>query len=157
MATFASLVGIKLKDNKGEDSYDLSPLIFGSKRNESLREATVHHSINGDFTLRKDEWKLLFSPGSGGWSYPKPEEVGKINPPLPDIQLYNMENDPAEKTNLYDKHPDIVKELTSLMASCILNGRSTPGTPQKNTGGPTGKEKEIIRMSKMEVPRHVGQ
>jgi arylsulfatase A-like enzyme len=134
MATFAAVTGYRLKDNEGEDSFNLLPLFLDSYPEKFAREATVHHSINGSFTIRKGEWKLLFSPGSGGWSYPRPGKDDKVIAALPPIQLYNMKTDPGEKENLSGKYPDIVKELRTLMIKYIEDGRSTVGAPQKNDG-----------------------
>lgn len=41
-------------------------------------------------------------------------------------QLYNLRTDPAEKENLYDKHPDIVAELGALLKQYKTSGRSRP-------------------------------
>jgi arylsulfatase A-like enzyme len=131
MATFASIVAYDLKDNEAEDSYNLLPVLLHPNFNLNIREATVHHSINGSFAIRKGDWKLIFAAGSGGWSFPTP---GKAEEGLPPIQLYNLKKDPAEKINCYNQFPLIVKELTALMKKYIQEGRSTPGTPQKNDG-----------------------
>jgi arylsulfatase A-like enzyme len=131
MATFASIVAYDLKDNEAEDSYNLLPVLLHPNFNLDIREATVHHSINGSFAIRKGDWKLIFAAGSGGWSFPTP---GKAEEGLPPIQLYNLKKDPAEKINCYNQFPLIVKELTALMKKYIQEGRSTPGTPQKNDG-----------------------
>lgn len=72
MATFASIVGYDLKDNEAEDSYNLLPLLLKPSIPMAIREATVHHSINGSFAIRKGEWKLILAAGSGGWSFPRP-------------------------------------------------------------------------------------
>ena len=53
---------------------------------------------------------------------------------LPPIQLYDMENDVSETTNVYDRFPDVVDELKQILTQCVISGRSTPGMPQKNTG-----------------------
>lgn len=135
-ATFSAVTGYQLKDNEGEDSYNILPLLLNTRPQKMIREATVHHSIDGDFTIRKGNWKLLFSPGSGGWSAPKSND--KNIKSLPPYQLYNMESDPGESKNLCDEYPETVRELKSLMIKYIKDGRSTPGTPQKNDG------KEIV-------------
>jgi arylsulfatase A len=132
MATFAAITGYILASNEGEDSYDLLPAILHPENKQIIREATVSHSINGSFTIRQDDWKLLLAAGSGGWSSPLPgsrEEDG-----LPPIQLYNLKDDPSEVENVQDKYPEVVQRLTSLLKKYIENGRSTPGTPQKNDG-----------------------
>ena len=52
MATASAIVNDSLKNNEGEDSYNLLPVLFENKLGGSLREATVHHSINGSEDLR---------------------------------------------------------------------------------------------------------
>ena len=139
-ATFATIADYQLKDSEGEDSYNILPLLLNEKEGDVIREATVHHSINGDFTIRKGEWKLLLSPSSGGWSFPKPGTDDEVIKTLPLIQLYNMKTDPAEKNNVYAEHPEVVKELKDLMIKYVKEGRSTPGTPQKNDGPEVWKQ-----------------
>ena len=139
-ATFATIADYQLKDSEGEDSYNILPLLLNEKEGDVIREATVHHSINGDFTIRKGEWKLLLSPSSGGWSFPKPGTDDEVIKTLPLIQLYNMKTDPAEKNNVYAEHPEVVKELKDLMIKYVKEGRSTPGAPQKNDGPEVWKQ-----------------
>ena len=38
---------------------------------------------------------------------------GKSNPNAP-IELYDLESDPAETTNIADAHPDIIKEVQAV-------------------------------------------
>lgn len=139
-ATFATIADYQLKDSEGEDSYNILPLLLNEKEGDVIREATVHHSINGDFTIRKGEWKLLLSPSSGGWSFPKPGTDDEVIKTLPLIQLYNMKTDPAEKNNVYAEHPEVVQELKDLMIKYVKEGRSTPGTSQKNDGPEVWKQ-----------------
>jgi arylsulfatase A len=55
----------------------------------------------------------------GDWKYidnALPEELPEarrkqINMPL-ELQLYNLSDDPAESSNLYDQYPEIVKKLS---------------------------------------------
>jgi len=131
MATFAKITDYNLADNEAEDSYNLLSVLLKPDYDQIIREATVSHSINGSFTIRKDGWKLLMAAGSGGWSYPRP---GKDTVGLPPIQLYNLKADPGEESNVYNQHPEVVKELKSLLKKYIEEGRSTPGAPQKNDG-----------------------
>ncbi|WP_405398692.1 arylsulfatase [Maribacter sp. Asnod2-G09] len=131
MATASELVNVKLPDTAGEDSYSILPILKGESYNKPLREATVHHSGTGRFAIRKEEWKLILWPGSGGWSSPSTEEEMQG---LPEFQLYNLKEDPTEKKNLVAEHPQKVKELQSLLEKYITQGRSTPGIPQKNDG-----------------------
>jgi arylsulfatase A len=131
MATCAEIAGYDLADNEGEDSYSMMPLFEHRVMKKPLREATIHHSINGSFAIRKGDWKLIMCAGSGGWSFPRPEDKSVIDT-LPEIQLYNLAENPGERKNLYATHPEKVEELRSLLKDYILNGRSTPGEAQNN-------------------------
>ena len=130
MATLADIVGSDLKENEAEDSFSLLPILLNSGE-KFEREATVHHSINGSFAIRKDNYKLIFCRGSGGWSFPRPGKDDMSE--LPKFQLYDLEKDPSEKDNLYEELPEKVDELTTLMISHIENGRSGSGVKQSNT------------------------
>jgi arylsulfatase A len=130
MATSAEISGYALKDNEGEDSYSLVELFDADKEISEFREATVHHSINGSFAIRQSDWKLVMAKGSGGWSFPKPNDPAEAD--LPDVQLYNLASDPGETTNLQAENPEKVAALKSLLSKYIKDGRSTPGAPQQN-------------------------
>ena len=123
-----------MKDNEAEDSYDILPLLLNTSEKKIIREAIVHHSINGEFSLRRGDWKLLLSPSSGGWSYPRPGRDTAVIRTLPPIQLYNIKNDHEETKNVYSENPEIVRELRDMMIRYINEGRSTPGAAQKNDG-----------------------
>jgi arylsulfatase A-like enzyme len=131
MATCAAIVGEELADDTGEDSYSILPVMTDAEYEGPIREATVHHSINGSFSIRQGQWKLEMCPGSGGWSHPRP---GKATEGLPPIQLYDMKGDVSEKRNVYQDHPEVVEVLIKLLTDYVKNGRSTPGSPQKNNG-----------------------
>ena len=132
-ATCAEIVGQPVADTAAEDSVSILPDLLGTTK-KPVREAVVHHSINGSFALRQGDWKLSLCPGSGGWSLPKPPK--KKNQPAPKqwVQLYNLAEDPAETTNLADQHPEMVERMTALAQKYIDDGRSTPGAKQSNTG-----------------------
>ncbi|WP_148232054.1 sulfatase family protein [Maribacter sp. HTCC2170] len=138
LATVADILNVDLLDNQGEDSFSILPLLDTTDKREFKREATVHHSINGSFALRKANWKMIFCTGSGGWSDPKPNSEGIEE--LPKFQLYDLANDPSEQTNLFGHHPDIEGQLSELMLDYIDDGRSTPGKKQTNEENGFGNE-----------------
>lgn len=129
LATAADITGFELPANAGEDSVSLLPLMDGSA-DSPVREATVHHSINGSFSIRQGKWKLCLCPGSGGWSGPRPKEAKQQQ--LPPIQLFDLSADIAETTNVYEDHPGVVEQLTALLQRYVDEGRSTPGERQAN-------------------------
>jgi arylsulfatase A-like enzyme len=132
MATCADIIKYKLKPNEAEDSYSMLPLLTNKNLNKFTREATVHHSINGSFAIRKGVWKLILCPDSGGWSFPNPKKDKLIIEKLPKYQLYNLQEDPGEAKNLEASNIEKVKELKILLLKYIYSGRSTPGIPQNN-------------------------
>jgi len=129
MATCAEILGTKLPDNAGEDSVSFMPALIG-QANQALREAIVHHSINGSFAIRQGNWKLSLCPGSGGWSAPRPGRDNSSE--LPPVQLFDLKADIGEQQNLQAQHPEIVARLTALLKKYVDQGRSTPGAPQQN-------------------------
>lgn len=120
MATCAEIVGAKLPRDAAEDSVSMLPALLG-KANRPLREAIVHHSINGSFAIRQGNWKLCLCPGSGGWSAPRP---GKQPKNAPSVQLYDLSQDIGEQKNLQGEHPEIVERLTKLLKKYQTEGRS---------------------------------
>ncbi len=129
MATCAQIVDAKLPDTAAEDSVGFLAAMEG-KVDKPLREAIVHHSINGSFAIRQTNWKLALCPGSGGWSAPRPsrDDTSDLSP----VQLYDLAEDIGEKNNVQDRHPEVVQRLTKLLQRYVAEGRSTPGTAQKN-------------------------
>lgn len=131
MATCAELAEMELMDNEAEDSFSMLPLFKDPEASDFRREATVHHSINGSFAIRKDDFKLVLCPGSGGWSDPKPSSPQIKD--MPPVQLFDLSKDPGERENLYLQYPEKVDELKALLATYIEEGRSTPGEKQQNS------------------------
>jgi len=128
LATIADIVGAEIPDEAAEDSYSLYPLMSSNADGEyDTNRALIHHSFTGYMAIRQGKWKLNMLRGSGGSLEPKliiPKE-GEAK-----YELYDIENDPEESTNLYFEHPEIVKALEARITEMITTGRSTDGTPQ---------------------------
>jgi arylsulfatase A-like enzyme len=123
LATVAGVVGATLPADAGEDSFDLGPVLLGRKLDHPIRDAVVHHSGDGTFGIRQGPWKLAMALGSHGFSDPK--DV-KPQPGGPKGQLYNLDDDPEEKHNLWLEKPDVVKHLTDLLEKYKADGRTRP-------------------------------
>ncbi len=130
-ATFADIIKAQYPDSVAEDSYSLLPAFRNEKVDPGFRGPVIHHSSRGYFAIRDGKWKLNMFRGSGGSLKPAFFKPGEGEAPF---ELYNIEEDPGETTNLYFEYPEIVDSLTTLITSYILEGRSTPGRPQKNDG-----------------------
>ncbi|MCX8495556.1 MAG: arylsulfatase [Akkermansiaceae bacterium] len=129
IATCAELLGSKLPANAGEDSVSILPHLLGKTKSQT-RPAIVHHSVNGRFAIRQDQWKLELCAGSGGWG--KPNENSARSQNLPPVQLYDLSTDIAENNNVQAEHPEIVTRLRSLLEQYVSDGRSAPGPKQSN-------------------------
>ena len=126
--TLQEITGQPKNDNGGEDSFSLLPAFCGKKK--TSRKSLVSHSIDGSFAIRKGDWKLCLSAGSGGWSSPK--EINAKKQGLPPMQLFNLKKDRGEKSNLLGKMEGKAKELILLLDKEVKNGRSSPGKPVSN-------------------------
>ncbi len=126
--TLESIAGVPRKDRGGEDGFDLSPVFAGA--DASARDTLVSHSIEGAFAIRQGPWKLCLCAGSGGWSAPREDQARKRD--LPKMQLFNLDVDPGEETNLIAGYPDKVAELLALLKEQVTNGRCTPGEKLSN-------------------------
>ena len=127
-ATLRDVTGQPAEDLGGEDSHSLVPVFNGSEK--SSRTSLISHSIGGSFAIRKGDWKLCLSSGSGGWSAPR-EKVAKKNG-LPKMQLFNLKSDRGEQKNLVSDEPEQVESLLKLLAEEVTRGRSTEGNPVSN-------------------------
>ncbi len=129
IATCAALLETRLPDNAGEDSVSFLPALLGTD-SSPLREAIVHHSIQGKFAIRQGQWKLALCSGSGGWAEPK--DATATLQKLPETQLYDLAADTGERSNQVLMQPEVAERLSKVLDMYIANGRTTPGVKQSN-------------------------
>ena len=127
-ATIGDCIGTKVPADSCEDSVSFFPAFKGEPI-ETNREGLIHHSISGHFAYRTKQWKLVLARGSGGWSSPTEKQVSKD---APEGQLYRMDSDAAEQTNLYLSEPEMVAQLLEKLTRDVTNGRTTEGNPSSN-------------------------
>lgn len=128
MATCAAAVDAKLPNDAAEDSFNLLAILLGDTK-EQVRPFTLHQTISLALSIRRGNWKYLDHKSSGGNNYTK-GPLAKLNLPeaAPEApgQLYDLETDPGETNNLYNQHPEIVKELKGQLEATKQSGRSAP-------------------------------
>lgn len=122
LASVAAIVGKPLPRDAGEDSFNQLPALLGTAK-APVRTDVVHHSMDGYFAIREGDWKLTLGLGSGGFTAPKSVEPA---PDGPAGQLFHLKDDPGEQYNLYQKHPEIVDRLASLVEKYRKQGYSRP-------------------------------
>ena len=123
-ATMAQIVGHDLAEDEAEDSTSILPILRG--KDEAVRGAMIHHSLNGTFALRFYEWKLIVGLGSGGFTKvdAKADKAAGIGG-----QLYNLNNDPQETKNLWKDNPERVAEMMELLERYKEQGRTRLWVP----------------------------
>jgi arylsulfatase A-like enzyme len=121
IATAADITGARLPEGAGEDSFSFLPALI-NRSAKNVRQAVVHHSADGMFAIREGRWKLILGRGSGGITEPVREQGSGG-------QLYDLQADPGETVNLYDKQADVVARLTALMEKYRKDGRSCGRQP----------------------------
>ena len=123
LRTVAAILDVSLPENAGEDSYNILPALVGQPSEQPIREATVHQSGDGTLAIRQGPWKLCTALGSHGFSEPRNRKPKRGEP---SGQLYNLTDDPAERTNLWSQRPEIVARLSALLEQYQTTGRSAP-------------------------------
>ncbi|MBS1654579.1 MAG: sulfatase-like hydrolase/transferase, partial [Bacteroidetes bacterium] len=114
MSTCADIVGGDPLTKAGTDSYSILPALLQKPDSLMSEKIIINESSHGLYAVRKGNWKLIEGAGSGGFSNPVKYDP---KPGEPRGQLYDLQNDPSEKNNLWLQYPQKVAELTRLMDS----------------------------------------
>ena len=126
IATFASALNFELPENAAVDSHDLLPLLKGEK--ESVRTTHVHNTNPNSYAIRHGKWTLI--DAKTGYVSGVDKDWEKRHGYKPDdkspVELYDMEKDIGQKNNLAEEHPEIVKELQTLLKKIREQGYSAP-------------------------------
>ena len=127
-ATACELAGIPVPASACDTVSQLS--VLTDPQAAAVRQEMTYNGITRpQVALRSGEW--LFLPGQGSFGVttdPKHswamqfqklglvnsdfDEQGQIKPDAPEFQLYNLKDDPQQHTNLAEKYPEKVKELS---------------------------------------------
>jgi len=114
----ASFTGQKLARADAPDSFDVLDALLGKTqkgRDHLVEHANVLSLIKGDFKY--------IEPGKG------PKINKNTNTELgidPQPQLFNLKSDLGEKNNIASEHPEIVKELATLLRKIRNDGHTRP-------------------------------
>ena len=92
--TMVRLAGAK-PAKKAFDGVDLMPFVKGEKSGRP--HEVMWFRRDDDYAIRHKDWKLVWNNGS-------PSGTRKV-------ELFNLADDPNEKTDLISKHPEKAKEL----------------------------------------------
>jgi arylsulfatase A len=113
LPTLAKLAGAKMPTDRILDGKDIWPLLSGQLGAKTPHEAIFYYSGKELQGVRSGKWKLHVPH-----SYKKPEPPGKGGQPGKEVveriglELFDLENDIGEATNVAERHPEVVKCLT---------------------------------------------
>lgn len=127
-ATLAAVIAQSIQADKdvAEDSFNVLPAMLGASHEEPIRSSMIVHSPNGNFAIRLGPWKYIEG---------KPSPTLKRVPRRDELhaQLYNLQDDPSEQSNVINDHPDVVKRLAALLEEQRTGGRSSTRMPQRGS------------------------
>ncbi len=106
LPTFAALAGCKPPTDRVIDGKDITPLLTGAAGAKSPHEAYYYYRGSRLEAIRMGKWKYRASGGRRKKGPPAPKIVG---------ELYDLQADISESTNLAEKNPDVVERLIKQM------------------------------------------
>ncbi len=106
LPTFCSLAGVTIPKDRTLDGHDLSPLLLGES-DKSPRQQVHYWRSEKLYAIRVGPWKAHFITEGCYGIGPKRQEHE-----IP--ELYNLDQDPSEKYNIANLHPDVVKRLQKI-------------------------------------------
>ena len=100
------------------DSYSFLPALLG-KTNPNPRTSMVTADANGMHALRDGNWKYIDNTPPEGMSEDRLEKLKDF-----EAQLYDLDKDPGETTNLLQTNPDMALKLSEKLNE-IRNSANT--------------------------------
>ncbi|KAK6191933.1 hypothetical protein SNE40_003505 [Patella caerulea] len=138
-STILGAAGVDIPD--GVDGLNLWDMM--SNGSNSTRQEVVHNidDMYNNSAIRDSRYKLMFgNPGRYNTWYPLPGVDGLCQPvseitDLPDVQLFDLLEDPGEHYNIADQNPHIVQRLTDRLnfyKKTAIPARYPKGDPESN-------------------------
>lgn len=111
VATLAEIANVdKLPSDAALDSLAIAKTLLGD--DTQGRDYIVENSgTSKPLAIRQGNWKYIEPANGPAVNIPTNSELG--NHPRP--QLYDLANDPGERTNVADQHPRIIDQLAALL------------------------------------------
>lgn len=124
--TLIKLAGGKSEQKLAVDGRDIWPTITQGK--SSPHDVILLNTTPQTGAVRAGDWKLVARNGDDDPDAPAPKK--KKNDGKESIELFNLKDDPYEKTNLVDKNPEKVKELQAHLAGFAKQAVAPKSKPQ---------------------------
>lgn len=131
LATLAALQGIQLDPAQNPDSINQLPELLGQTNKPLRHELVIHCNSPKHLAIRTSKWLYIPTQNEGGFDGTRwgshllggaaalkytgqtnsDIRDGKIVTSAPPAQLYDLQNDPYQKVNVFKDHPDVVSKL----------------------------------------------
>lgn len=135
LATFMEVTGQDPNSLKNTDSKNMMSALLDNPKMPIRDELLLAAHKPTHLSLRKGKWMYIPAKGSGGFRGSKPQhhawggapavafvggtnsdiENGQIKEDAPSAQLYNLQTDIYQATNVYDQYPEVVKEMEAVL------------------------------------------
>ncbi|MEM6915195.1 MAG: sulfatase-like hydrolase/transferase [Verrucomicrobiota bacterium] len=122
-ASLASFVSGEIPEEAALDSADVMGALLGESGAEGRAELVQQdNGRGGNYGFRSGDWKLQRHDSKKTRNL----VVEKLleNSPVPQFQLFDLSEDPAEKKNVIEEHPEIADQLKARLDEIITSGRS---------------------------------
>jgi arylsulfatase A len=103
--TFSKLARVEIPNDRQMDGVDLGPVLFGEEK--SPRNEVYYYRGTELYAMRVGPYKAHMITEAGYTPNTKKEH----DPPL----LYNVEQDPSERFNIAEDHPDILAKIDKVV------------------------------------------
>ena len=145
LATLAALTGYELQEQDGPDSFNMLPALIGNPGKMIRDHIIICPSQKSHLSIRKGKWVYIPAQNSGGFTgknvgdhdlggasafqlthrVNSDIENARIKPDAPSVQLYNLEEDPYQTTNVYEQHPKVARRLAWILEEKIKQSDAT--------------------------------
>ncbi|AWW32718.1 arylsulfatase [Echinicola strongylocentroti] len=131
LATFAEIIGEDLEGEAAKDSFSFLSSLLGSEDRQVRKELVLAPRHESHLALRQGKWLFIDAQGSGGFTSEdigsqtlggaaahvftkhinSDIEDGKYKASAPPAQLYDLDSDLSQTTNLYNQFPEIRDQM----------------------------------------------
>lgn len=126
--TLVKLCGAKVEQKLPLDGLDIWPTLTEGK--PSPHDVILINTTPNTGAVRAGDWKLVVRNGADdpdGGEAPAPKKKGKDKD---GVELFNLKDDPFEKTDLADKHPERAKELQAKLSGFAKHAVAPKAKPK---------------------------
>jgi arylsulfatase A-like enzyme len=152
LATFIALTGQDVQALKGKDSVNMLPALLDDPEKPLRTELLLAPRQPRNLAIRKGKWVYIGARGSGGFTGSRPKdhawggppaaefagsvnsdiENGRLKKDAPPAQLYDLESDLAQTTNVYLQNPQVVNEMQARLGALRPKTTENKETPARN-------------------------